>query len=393
MTAAMHPPDPPDRLRIGVCLSLYWPIESGAERQARRQAQELTRRGHEVTVYTRRLRGSRAREWDGDVLIRRAIRACDSGPLFGASFVASLAWRLWRDRHRLDLVHCHQASWEAVAAGWIHRRAGLPTLIQPAAGGPYGEVQLMQRARGAPRLRKLILGNTHFVAISRQIAAELRDWGVPETRLDHLASGIDITEFAPGAPPETHLPPRPRVLFLGRLHPQKNLAVLLRAWQLVCGQGLAGHLLLAGDGPQRRELEQLAAALDLGDSVRFLGAQPDPRPLLQAADLFVLPSISEGMSNSLLEAMACALPAVVSDAGGNVDLVEPGVAGLVAQAATPADLATQLARMLRDPALRRRCGAAARRIVEERYSLQAVVDRYEALYRQLVERARAARAL
>lgn len=391
MTDATHPSEPRPPLRIGLCLSLFWPIESGAERQARRQARELTRRGHAVTVYTRRLPGSPARAQDGDVQIRRAIRTCDIGPLFGASFITSLAWRLWRDRHRLDLLHCHQAAWEAVAAGWVHRCTGLPTLIQPAAGGPYGEVQLMQHARGARILRRLILDNTHFVAISEQIAAELLAWGVPAARLDHLASGIDVQEYAPGTPPDAHLPPRPRALFLGRLHPQKNLTVLLHAWRLVREQGLAGHLLLVGDGPQRQELEQLAATLDLGDSVHFLGAQPDPLPLLQAADLFVLPSISEGMSNSLLEAMACALPSIVSDAGGNVDLIEPGVAGLVADAATPVDLATQLTHMLRDPALRQRCGVAARRIVCERYSLQAVVDRYEALYYQLAARTAATR--
>jgi glycosyltransferase involved in cell wall biosynthesis len=393
MTAATSGPERRDRLRIGLCLSLYWPIESGAERQARRQAQELTRRGHEVTVYTRRLPGSPACARDGDVMIRRAIRTCEIGPLFGVTFLTSLAWRLWCDRNKLDLLHCHQASWEAVAAGWIHRKTGLPTLIQPAAGGPYGEVQLMRQARGQRVIRTLILGNAHFVAISQQIEAELREWGVPETRLDRLASGIDVAQFAPGqSPQDAQLPPRPRVLFLGRLHLQKNLAVLLQAWQLVRAQGVAGHLLLAGDGPQRQELEQLTAALALGDNVHFLGAQPDPRPLLQAADVFVLPSVSEGMSNSLLEAMACGLPSIVSDAGGNVDLIEPEVAGLVADATTPVDLATQLARMLRDSVLRQRCGAQARRIVCEHYALQSVVDRYELLYRQLVSRARSARA-
>jgi L-malate glycosyltransferase len=376
---------PNTRLRIGICLSLYWPIESGAERQARRQAWELARRGHQVTVYTRRVRGRPVCERDGEVKICRAIRTCNVGPLFGVSFLASLAWRLWRDCGSLDLVHCHQASWEAVAAGWVHRRTGLPTLIQPAAGGPYGEVQLMSQTRGRRVIQSHILGNSHFVAISQQIEEELLAWGVPAERLDRFASGVDVTQFAPGTSAwEARLPPRPRALFLGRLHPQKNLVVLLRAWQLVRSRGTAAHLLLVGDGPQRSELEQLAETLQVRDSVHFLGSLEDPLPLLQAADVFVLPSISEGMSNSLLEAMACGLPSVVSNAGGNVDLIRHDHAGLVADATTPRDLADQLARMFSDDSLRQRCGAEARRMICQQYSIQSVVDRYEALYRRLL---------
>ena len=387
MTQSPATPAHGDRLRIGICLSLYWPIESGAERQARRQAKELVRRGHQVTVYTRGVSGRPVRERDGEVEICRAIHTCNLGPLFGVTFLTSLAWRLWRDRGKLDLVHCHQASWEAVAAGWIHRRTGLPTLIQPAAGGPYGEVQLMSQARGRHVIRSLILSNSHFVAISQQIEEELSAWGVPNERLDRFASGIDVVEYAPGASPmESQLPTRPRAIFLGRLHPQKNLVVLLHAWQLVRSQCPAAQLLLVGDGPQRRELEQLVDELQLTQSVHFLGAQSNPLPYLQASDLFVLPSISEGMSNSLLEAMACGLPSVVSSAGGNVDLIQDGQAGLVADATTPTDLADQLIRMLSDSTLRQRSGAHARQLVCQQYSIQSIVDRYEALYWRLVER-------
>jgi L-malate glycosyltransferase len=374
-------------LRIGICLSLYWPVESGAERQARRQAHELARRGHQVTVYTRRIGGSPVRERDGAVEICRAIRTWDLGPLFGVTFLASLAWRLWRDRRKLDLVHCHQASWEAVAAGWIHGRTGLPTLVQPAASGPYGEFQLMSRTRGQRFVRSSILANSHFVAISEHIQEELRSWGVPSERLSRFASGIDVDEFAPGPSPlESQLPARPRVIFLGRLHPQKNLVLLIQAWQLVHRQFPAANLLLAGDGPQRQELEQLVDTLHLRSCVHFLGAQREPLPYLQASDLFVLPSVSEGMSNSLLEAMACGLPCVVSAAGGNVDLVHDGQAGLVADATIPTDLADQLAKMLGDPSQRARCGVSARQIICQKYSIKSIVDRYEALYARLVAR-------
>ena len=375
------------RLRIGFCISLYWPVESGAERQAQRQAKELSRRGHQVTVYTRPVRGRPSVEWDGDVIVRRTIRTCDLGPLFGVSFVSSLVWQLWRDHRQLDVLHCHQGAWEAVGAGWAHHRLGLPTIVQPAAGGPYGEVHMLRRVRGRRWVLPYFLSNSHFVAISEQIERELLDLGVPRARLDRFASGVDVDEFAPGESRlDARLGSRPRVLFLGRLHPQKNLATLLKAWRHVLDQVPHARLLLAGDGPLRESLAAQVDELKMNDGVSFLGQLSDPLPYLQASDALVLPSISEGMSNSLLEAMACGLPAVVSSAGGNVDLVEHEHCGLVADASDSADLARQLVRILRDDSLRHRLGLAARQKIVAQYSLASVVDRYELLYQRLARR-------
>ena len=123
----------------------------------------------------------------------------------------------------------------------------------------------------------------------------------------------------------------------------------------------------------------------LADDVHFSGPVSDPAPYPRAADDLVLPSISAGMGNSLLEPMSCGLPAVVSSAGANVDLVKHEESGLVADAGDSGDLACQLTCIIEDPALRNRCDAAARPLIRRQYSLASIVDRYESLYKRLVE--------
>ncbi len=371
------------------CVSWFWPVESGAERQARRQAVELTRRGHRVTVLTRHVPDRPCVEVLDGVQVRRVIRPVSLGPLFGVSFLWTLRRALIGLADQADVVHCHQGLWEAAAAGWARPKMTVPVVVQPAASGPYGEYSIWQRTRGADRLRRWILRCDHFVAISAEIEQELRAWGVPATRITRLASGVDTDEFAPGRSElEDRLPPRPRVLFVGRLHAQKNLPVLLHAWREVL-RGDSGSLLVVGDGPEQVSLKTLATELGIADSVCWIGSTPDVLAYYRAADVFVLPSASEGMSNALLEAMATGLPPVVTRIGGNTDLVESERTGLVVAPDSVPALAEALRRLLRDRSLRQRLGQAARQHIVAHYSLASVVDRYELLYTRLIEQSRA----
>ena len=223
-------------------------------------------------------------------------------------------------RPEYDLVHTHQGLWEAISTGLARRRlAGAPTLVQPASSGHFGEAQELARTRGFPVLRRLILRNTAFAAISADIERQWLALGVPPGRMVRMASGVDTSRFYPGeSAVEAMLPPRPRVVFTGRLHPQKNLDPLLDAWPAVA-RSTPAQLVLVGDGPERPRLEAKAAALGVAGRVHFAGAVPDPAEYLRAADAFALPSVAEGMSNSLLEAMATALPSLASAIGGNTD--------------------------------------------------------------------------
>lgn len=371
--------------RVCYVISQFHPISSGAERQALAQGRELVRRGHHVQVVTRAFPGLPRDEILDGLHVHRWVHTSRRGPLFGLSFVAGVISALRRLRSSYDVIHTHQALWESIAVGLggpVLRKA--PRLLQPASSGYYGEAREMARTRGFPVLRRLALRNTGLAAISAEIEREWLALGFPPERIVRTASGVDADHFRPGpSAVETELPPRPRAVFTGRLHPQKNLALLLDIWPAVAAR-TGASLVLVGDGPERAAIEARVRALGLDAQVVLTGSVPDPAEYLRAADLFVLPSVAEGMSNSLLEAMASALPCAASAIGGNEDLLGPGPVGrLVAPDDRDAWRAAVIG-LLEDRDSARSLGAAARRRIEAEFALPVVVDRYIEIYRNLL---------
>jgi glycosyltransferase involved in cell wall biosynthesis len=377
-------PDP-SLPRICYVLSHFHPRASGAERQALAQGAELVRRGYSVRVVTRSIPDLPRDDSAEGVTIHRWVKTSDRGPLFGLSFVAGVVRALRRLRPEYDLIHTHQGLWESISVGLARPfLKGVPTLIQPASSGYYGEAEEMARTKGFAVLRRLALNNTAFAAISEDIEHQWLALGVPALKMIRTASGVDAESFRPGpSAVEASLPMRPRVVFTGRLHPQKNLDLLLDVWPEVANR-TGASLILVGDGPERERLEARAADLGIAGRVHFAGSVSSPAEHLRAADAFALPSVAEGMSNSLLEAMATALPCLASDIGGNTDLLGRQDAGLLIPANDRRAWAAALIRVLEDRDLAGSLGASARQRVDEEFALPRVVDRYVELYRQLV---------
>jgi glycosyltransferase involved in cell wall biosynthesis len=215
------------------------------------------------------------------------------------------------------------------------------------------------------------------------MVAELVAAGVPYSRIVHLPNGVETEEFAPRPDYALHDPPT--VIYVGRLHPQKGIGVLLEAAaRLRASEAIDFRIVLVGDGPAGEELRLQARCLGLGDGVQFAGATERVAEHLQAADIFVLPSRSEGLSNALLEAMASGLPVVATAIPGNVDVITHGRNGMLVAVDDPEALASACAGLLGDRSRREELGRAARMTVEARYSLDRVARDYLALYRALV---------
>jgi glycosyltransferase involved in cell wall biosynthesis len=217
-----------------------------------------------------------------------------------------------------------------------------------------------------------------FVCISRDSAARAVRAGVPQSRVRTIWNGIDLSRFGPSGP----CPQGPAVI-VARLAPEKDVSTLLRAAALAARSRPDFRLEIAGDGPCRPELERLAGELGLAESVRFLGAVRDVPALLGRARLFVLSSLTEGISLTLLEAMARGLPVVATHVGGNVEVVAEGQTGLLVPPREPERLAGALLGLWGDVEAGARLGWAGRQRAERYFDVRRMVAEYEALYASL----------
>lgn len=221
---------------------------------------------------------------------------------------------------------------------------------------------------------------------------------VPPERVVVIRNGLDVARFDAlrGAPPAAPLPPSGggpiAVLVANMRHEVKRQDDFLAALALVRRALPDAVGWLVGEGARRAELERLARKLGLDGAAWFLGVRPDVPAVLARATLGVLCSRQEGLSNAVMEGMAAGLPMVVTDAGGNAELIQDGERGFVVTPERPQELAHAMLRILADPDRAHRMGAAARAYVERELTLERMIDQHGALYRRLVRRVRAANA-
>jgi glycosyltransferase involved in cell wall biosynthesis len=171
----------------------------------------------------------------------------------------------------------------------------------------------------------------------------------------------------------------------GRLNPIKGYDHLIRAAGVLVERGLDFQLLIIGDGPLRRQLESQANEMDVSAFVQFLGFDPNPLEVIKRCQIFVLSSLHEGISIALLEALSLGKVAVVTDVGGNREIVTHDVSGLLV---TPTDhvmLADALERLIREPKLREALGAAGKEVVRNHFTDVAMADATQELYQKLTK--------
>lgn len=231
---------------------------------------------------------------------------------------------------------------------------------------------------------------THVVAVSERVGESSVALGVPRARVTVIPNGVDVERFAgdQAARPDLGLATGvPVVGSVGCLAPRKDHRTLFDALARLASGGREFQVVLIGEGTERAALEQHARALGLADRVHFLGERPDVERLLPLIDVFVLSSREEGIPNALLEAMAAGRPAVATAVGGTPEVLEDGRTGWLVPAADPTALAAALDRALGDPEEAGRRARAARADILDRRSIDAMVRRHEAFYREALDRA------
>ncbi|MFA4929532.1 MAG: glycosyltransferase [Patulibacter sp.] len=246
--------------------------------------------------------------------------------------------------------------------------------------GPRGRLAMVVERATAPLVDA-------YVANSPGALAVLEAHGIERRRLHWVPNGIDADRWT--VPDRDGRPDPPTVVCVGRFTPVKRQADLVDAAALLRDRGIAARFVLVGSGPTEDLVRRRVTQLDLSDVVAVVGPRSpsEMSRLLADADVACLPSSQEGMPGSVMEAMASALPVVGTRVNGIADLVRDGETGLLVPPADPAALADALERVLRDPALRLRLGAAGRRRIVERFSLERMVAETSDLLRSLPRRA------
>jgi glycosyltransferase involved in cell wall biosynthesis len=362
----------------------YAPIIGGGQTQLAAQAEALAELGVDVRVLTRRWRPELLPvEQVGPAIVYRLPA---SGPKAVAAirYILSAAWMI--GRLRPDLLHAHELlspTSAAILGKWLFRKPVVATVL---GGGSLGDLKKIQRGR-LGRLRSLLVLKSVdlFVVISDEIERELEGLGVPEGKRLRIPNGVDTERFTPASATERQrlreqlcLPDGRLAIFTGRLEPEKQVAHLLEIWPKLRQRVPDAQLLVLGTGSLEAALREQAP-----EGVQFLGGRSDVAPYLRAADLFVLASSREGLSVSMLEAMASGLPVLVTRVGGAADVVTDRENGWLIPAGDMEALLEGLVTLLKDQDLCRLLGSRARARVVEGYAVRSLTGQLRDAYDRL----------
>ncbi|MHB8736812.1 MAG: glycosyltransferase family 4 protein [Terriglobales bacterium] len=374
----------------------FWPLVGGAEIIMARLAAAFQARGAPTTILTARWQA----DWPAEIEHHgvRVVRLANPPHRVWGTWRYMQALARWLRRHRgeFDLVYASMLKHDAYAALGAGGRDGFPVAVRAEGAGLTGDCHWQLEANCGLRIKHRLMDTDALIAPSRAVERELIAAGYPRDRIHYLPNGVSVPSQRDAAarreareslaevnPALALAPDAPLVLYTGRLHEMKGLDHLVSAWPMVLARQPLARLWIVGEGSYRRELAGQIDHLGLGGQIHLAGAFDDVEDFLLAADLFVLPSLEEGMSLALLEAMSVGLPVVATSIPANQVLVDDCHGRLVPPADSAA-LAAAINDLLDHADDAQRLGEAARRRVSTDYSLDKMVTDHLALFEGLL---------
>ncbi|MGX9728412.1 MAG: glycosyltransferase family 4 protein [Candidatus Electronema sp. VV] len=406
-------------MRICMLSYYYWPTPAGgAESQCRKLSAALANRGHECTVLTIRQRWAdpaRQTEESGVRIIRLPIvetllnRRRTSGQVLcqtknasvaappqqanktartlkgflesllkysnSLAFIIGTLCYLGLCRKKIDILHVHTAEWIAGLAAWAGKLFHFPVVCKGSNIPVFPQRQGVPFAAFFDAWRR----KPHFIALTSAMRDDLLNNGVPANRISIIPNGVELPNRIVAVKDNKNF------LYIGNFSQSaahKGFDVLIEAWAVFHRLRPEPRLIMLGGGdasPWQRMAEQLCCA----ESIDFSGYKADLAPYFLQTCCLLLPSLKEGISNALLEAQSWGVPAIVSDIPANQAVVEHERSGLLIPVGDSKALAAAMLRCCDEPDFRRRCGAAARRRMEEVFAMDTVTTRTLELYQQL----------
>jgi glycosyltransferase involved in cell wall biosynthesis len=370
---------------VAMIIQRYLPHMGGAERQLQQLAPRLRERGYDVCIFTRHEKGLLRKELIDGIQVHR-LPSIGPKALAGATFTVSALVEL--TRLQPDLVHAHEILTPSSIATFSRNINRHPVLVKILRGGARGDIyKLKRRPSWRSYFENLKRKVDAFVVISEEIDDELSALQVPRNKRVFIPNGVDTERCSPVSD-DQKMNLRARlslplnailVVYAGRLVPEKRIDTLLKVWGDIRSKYSNAYLLILGDGSEEPRLRDMQV-----EAVQFTGQVPDAVPYLQAGDLFVLPSSTEGLSNAMLEAMSCGLPVLATAVGGAPDVIEHNTSGYLIPPDDPDSLQRGLETLLADEALRLKLGSNSRTRILASFSIDSVADRLAALYKRLL---------
>ncbi len=382
--------------RVVLVTRRFWPLVGGAEIMAARLAGALHARGAATTILTARWQADWPAEIDRHGV--RVIRLPNPATRVWGTWRYMQAVGRWLRQHRsaFDLAYVSMLKHDAYAA-IAAARGSFPVVVRAEGAGLTGDCHWQLEATCGLRIKRRCQRADALVAPSPAIERELIVAGYSRQRIHYIPNGVVMPEprdaanraearadLAEADPSLAIGNDAPLAVYTGRLHAMKGLDDLIRAWPRVLKELPSARLWLVGDGPHRAELNDLIGRLGLWGFVYLAGPFDDVEEFLRAADLFALPSLEEGMSLAVLEAMAMGLPVIASAIPANEVIVADGVTGRLAPPRDADRLAALIVELFRDRRQAERLGKEARRQVSEKYSLENMVESHLALFEGLL---------
>ncbi len=291
-------------------------------------------------------------------------------------------------KERVDVVHTY--GWSGFDGIVAAKLAGIPLIIHTEVGRDIGEINNLKRRKILGRRLISSLVN-HLVTVSEELKDSLiKTSKISPDKIICIHPGVSLEEFefpidknknkkGIGFKEDTIV-----IGSVGRLDPIKNYPNLIYAAREIINEYPDIRFVLVGDGPLKNKLESIIKELDLEGKVILLGRVDNVLPFLKIMDIFVLPSFSEGLSVSILESMACGLPIVATNVGGNPEIVLDGVTGILVPPENCSTLAMAIMKLIKNPEIAKEMGIAGQKRIKTEFSFSKMINSYEKLYKEVI---------
>ncbi len=299
-------------------IATFFPLIGGSEKQALSLSYSLVSRGIKVKVLTRKVKGTVSYQNMGGVFVRR-LKVMGKGLMDSVSFMIAGFFYLLKHSSEYDVIHVHLASSPAIAAIIAGKLIGKKVIVKLGGGKGVDEVSLSQKTfSGRLKLKFFAFAKPALLVMNDEVFSWLKTTQLRNLKLIQFRNGVDTGGYSPllyqekiKAKTKLGFENKQIFLFVGRLSFEKRIKEFVEIWdELMRKENIfqKAKLIIVGSGPQEQDIREAAKAFELSDSLVLAGAQDDLLPYYHAADVFILPSFSEGLSNSMLEFLARKLP-------------------------------------------------------------------------------------